>query len=59
MSLRAAIDLGKDGIPLLIDLMSSSPQLEIQAAAAKGLGQIGGINSDASVVPPLLTKLQI
>ncbi|HSA84898.1 MAG TPA: HEAT repeat domain-containing protein [Nitrospira sp.] len=30
----------------------------MQAAAAKGLGQIGGINGDASVVPPLLTKLE-
>lgn len=50
--------LGKDGIPLLIDLMNSSPQLEIQEAAAKGLGQIGGINGDASVVMPLLAKLQ-
>lgn len=51
-------NLGKDGIPLLVDIMNSSPQLEIQAAAAKGLGQIGGINGDASVVPPLLAKLQ-
>lgn len=51
-------NLGRDGIPLLVDIMSSSPQLEIQAAAAKGLGQIGGINGDASVVPPLLAKLQ-
>lgn len=51
-------NLGKDGIPLLVDIMKSSPQLEIQAAAAKGLGQIGGINGDASVVPPLLAKLQ-
>ena len=50
--------LGKDGIPLFVDIMNSSPQLEIQAAAAKGLGQIGGINGDASVVPPLLAKLQ-
>jgi len=33
MSHRAAIDLGKDGIPLIIDLMSFSPQLEMQAAA--------------------------
>ena len=40
-------NLGKDGIPLLVDLMNSSPQLDIQAAAAKGLGQIGGINGDA------------
>ena len=51
-------NLGRDGIPLLVDLMTSSPQLDIQAAAAKGLGQIGGINGDASVVLPLLTKLQ-
>jgi hypothetical protein len=51
-------NLGKDGIPLLVDLMNSSPQLDIQAAAAKGLGQIGGINGDATVVPPLLAKLQ-
>ena len=51
-------NLGRDGIPLLVDLMTSSPQLDIQAAAAKGLGQIGGINGDASVVLPLLAKLQ-
>ncbi len=57
-ALVAMGNLGKDGIPLLIDMMNSSPQLEIQAAAAKGLGQIGGINGDASVVPPLLAKLQ-
>ena len=52
-ALVAMGNLGRDGIPLLIDMMNSSPQLEIQAAAAKGLGQIGGINGDASVVPPL------
>ena len=51
-------NLGRDGIPLLVDLMTSSPQLDIQAAAAKGLGQIGGIHGDASVVLPLLAKLQ-
>ncbi len=51
-------NLGKDGIPLLVDLMSSSPQPEIQAAAAKGLGQLGGLHGDASVVLPLLAKLQ-
>lgn len=51
-------NLGRDGIPLLVDLMNTSPQLEIQAAAAKGLGQIGGIAGDASVVLPLLAKLQ-
>ena len=38
--------------------MNSSPQPELQAAAAKGLGQIGGIHGDSSVVLPLLAKLQ-
>lgn len=51
-------NLGRDGIPLLVDMMNSSPQVEIQAAAAKALGQIGGIHGDASVVLPLLAKLQ-
>ncbi|MBD0315278.1 MAG: HEAT repeat domain-containing protein [Nitrospiraceae bacterium] len=56
-ALVAMGNLGKDGIPLLIDIMNSAPQVEIQAAAAKGLGQIGGIHGDASVVQPLLGKL--
>jgi HEAT repeat protein len=50
--------LGKEGIPLLVDIMNTSPQPEMQAAAAKGLGQLGGLHGDASVVPPLLTKLK-
>jgi len=56
-ALVAMGNLGKDGIPLLIDIMNSAPQTEIQAAAAKGLGQIGGIHGDSSVVLPLLSKL--
>lgn len=56
-ALVAMGNLGKDGIPLLVDIMNTAPQPEIQAAAAKGLGQIGGIHGDASVVPPLLAKL--
>jgi hypothetical protein len=51
-------NLGKEGIPLLVDIMNTSPQLELQAAAAKGLGQLGGMHGDASVVAPLLVKLQ-
>ncbi|HSB43720.1 MAG TPA: HEAT repeat domain-containing protein [Nitrospira sp.] len=51
-------NLGKEGIPLLVDIMNTSPQIELQAAAAKGLGQLGGTHGDASVVPPLLAKLQ-
>lgn len=57
-ALAAMGNLGKEGIPLLIDIMNQATQPEIQAAAAKGLGQIGGISGDASVVPPLLAKLQ-
>lgn len=51
-------NLGKEGIPLLVDIMNTSPQPGLQAAAAKGLGQLGGMHGDASVVPPLLVKLQ-
>lgn len=57
-ALVAMGNLGKEGIPLLVDLMNSSPQLDVQAAAAKALGQIGGIHGDPSVVLPLLGKLQ-
>ncbi len=51
-------NLGKEGIPLLVEIMNTSPDLEVQAAAAKGLGQLGGLHGDASVVPPLLAKLK-
>ena len=57
-AIGAMSNLGKEGIPLLVDIMNTSPQLELQAAAAKGLGQLGGTHGDASVVPPLLVKLQ-
>lgn len=57
-ALVAMGNLGRDGIPLLVEMMNTAPQIEIQAAAAKGLGQLGGIHGDASVVPPLLAKLQ-
>jgi len=57
-AIGAMSNLGKEGIPLLVDIMNTSPQPELQAAAAKGLGQLGGMHGDASVVPPLLVKLQ-
>ena len=50
--------IGRDGIPLLVDIMKTSPDLELQASAAKGLGHVGGLYGDASVVPPILEKLQ-
>ena len=57
-SIGAMGNLGKEGIPLLVDIMNTSSQIELQAAAAKGLGQLGGIHGDASVVLPLLVKLE-
>jgi HEAT repeat protein len=51
-------NLGKEGIPLFVDIMNTSPDIDVQAAAAKGLGQLGGMHGDASVVPPLLAKLK-
>lgn len=57
-ALAAIGNLGRDGIPLLVELMNNSPQLEVQTAAAKSLGQLGGLHGDASVVLPLLAKLQ-
>jgi HEAT repeat protein len=51
-------NLGRESIPLLVEIMKTSPDIEVQAAAAKGLGQLGGLHGDASVVPPLLAKLE-
>jgi hypothetical protein len=57
-ALVAMGNLGRESVPILIDIMNTGLQVEIQAAAAKGLGQIGGTAGDASVVLPLLEKLQ-
>lgn len=57
-ALVAMGNLSRESIPLLINIMNTASQPDLQAAAAKGLGQIGGIAGDASVVPPLLVKLQ-
>jgi hypothetical protein len=57
-ALVAMGNLGKEGIPLLVDIMNTSGMIDVQAAAAKGLGQLGGIHGDASVVLPLLARLQ-
>ena len=57
-AIGAMSHLGKEGIPLFVEIMNTSPDLEVQAAAAKGLGQLGGLHGDASVVLPLLAKLK-
>jgi len=50
-------NMGKEGIPVLIEILKYSKQPDLQAAAAKGLGDLGNIHSDARVVPPLLEML--
>ena len=50
-------NMGREGIPVLVDILKHSKQPELQAAAAKGLGDLGNIHSDSTVVPPLLEML--
>ena len=50
-------NMGKESIPLLIEILRYSKQPDLQAAAAKGLGDLGNIHSDSRVVPPLLEML--
>jgi hypothetical protein len=50
-------NIGKDGIPILIDILRNSQDNELRASAAKGLGQVGGLHGDATIVPPLLEVL--
>jgi len=60
LSKEAAVALGsmgKEGIPILVDILKHSKQPELQAAAAKGLGDLGNVHNDSSVVPPLLEML--
>jgi HEAT repeat protein len=60
LSKEAAVALGsmgKEGIPILVDILKHSKQVDLQAAAAKGLGDLGNTHNDSSVVPPLLEML--
>jgi hypothetical protein len=50
-------NIGKDGIPILIDMLKHAKDPELQAAAAKGLGQVGGVHGDARIIPPLIEML--
>ncbi len=49
--------IGRAGIPLLAEILKHSNDPELQAAAAKGLGRVGGLAGDPRVVPPLLDML--
>jgi len=50
-------NLGKESIPILIDMLKNSKDPELQAAAAKGLGNVGSAQGDARIIPPLLEML--
>lgn len=49
--------IGKEGIPILIDILKTSKDPELQAAAAKGLGHVGSLHGDPRIIPPLLQML--
>jgi hypothetical protein len=50
-------NIGKESIPVLIDILKTSKDADLQAAAAKGLGQVGGLHGDPRIIPPLLEML--
>lgn len=50
-------NIGKDGIPILIEMLKLAKDAELQAAAAKGLAQVGSVHGDARIIPPLLEML--
>ena len=51
--------MGEPAIPTLMDLLSDpSSSVDIQAAAAEALGEIGAHSGNVHIVPPLLAKMQ-
>jgi hypothetical protein len=50
-------NIGKESIPLLIDMLKTSKDPTLQIAAAKGLGQVGALHGDPAIIPPLLDML--
>ena len=57
-AVEALTGVGEDSIPLLTDLFQSSTQPEIQAAAAKALGDVAGSSGNPTAIPPLLEYLK-
>lgn len=50
-------NIGKESIPILIDMLKNSKDPALQIAAAKGLGQVGALHGDPAIIPPLLDML--
>lgn len=49
--------MGEPAIPTLMQLLSD-PSVDIQAAAAKALGEIGAHSGNVEILPPLLAKME-
>jgi hypothetical protein len=49
--------MGEPAIPILLDRLSD-PSVDIQAAAAKALGEIGARSGNVGILPPLLAMMQ-
>ena len=49
--------MGEPAIPTLLDLLSD-PSVDIQAAAAEALGEIGAHSGNIEILPPLLAKME-
>ncbi|RMH07393.1 MAG: HEAT repeat domain-containing protein [Nitrospirae bacterium] len=54
----ALAGVGEESIPLLIDLFTTTKQPEIQAAAAKALGEVASSTGDPRTIYPLLDYLK-
>lgn len=57
-AVEALTGVGENSIPFLTDLFQSSTQPEIQAAAAKALGDVAGSSGNPTAIPPLLEYLK-
>ncbi len=57
-AVEALTGVGEHSIPFLTDLFQSSPQPEIQAAAARALGDVAGSSGNPTAIPPLLAYLK-
>ncbi len=57
-AVEALTGVGEYSIPFLTDLFQSSTQPEIQAAAAKALGDVAGRSGNPTAIPPLLAYLK-
>ena len=49
--------MGEPAIPTLMDLLAD-PSVDIQAAAAEALGEIGAHSGNVQILPPLLARMQ-